>query len=333
MGVNFDAGEYRVYINSDYTDPYAEPQESSSNIYRFTSTHAPNPKTTWVPKTWRGMPSAKGGLYGDDIWFWGTDFFYSWNEYQGISPISYGTYKFNKELNRWQEYNWRAWSSAIIGKDIWHDKRGNFFCDLYYLTEDPDYPGRYRWNDVTPRWSGFSSGIDGRYVFYDNNNNCYYIPYVSASSSPSVYTLTQVWNPSASSHYWSSTQNFTRWNNNTYIYGLNVSDIWKDGKEIYCSNSSRNIQGKALWNSSRSRYEWQQVVWEGDLIPDGKYIWTDGYYIYHSDGLGNNYILDKSTNTWLPKTWNGYSNIDGQYIWSDRENVYYSKGSEQYVLT
>jgi hypothetical protein len=79
----------------------------------------------------------------------------------------------------------------------------------------------------------------------------------------------------------------------------------------------------------------KEKVWNGSTFyPEYGYnVWTDGENIYHDDGYGASYILNKSTNTWEEKVWDDdFKYFYGYYVWTDGENTYYSEYSNQYVF-
>ena len=71
--------------------------------------------------------------------------------------------------------------------------------------------------------------------------------------------------------------------------------------------------------------------WNGLTDFSGRYVWTDNYNVYYSNGE-EQYILNKETSTWEEKIWNGLTNFDGSGIWTDSENIYYSSNEDQYIL-
>lgn len=72
-------------------------------------------------------------------------------------------------------------------------------------------------------------------------------------------------------------------------------------------------------------------TWVGLTSFYGRYVWTDGYDIYYSNG-SEQYVLDIQSSTWVAKEWNGLTSFSGSSVWSDGNNVYYSSGANQYVL-
>lgn len=72
-------------------------------------------------------------------------------------------------------------------------------------------------------------------------------------------------------------------------------------------------------------------TWVGLTSFYGRYVWTDGYDIYYSDG-SEQYVLDIQSSTWVAKEWNGLTSFSGSNVWSDGNNVYYSSGTNQYIL-
>ena len=73
--------------------------------------------------------------------------------------------------------------------------------------------------------------------------------------------------------------------------------------------------------------------WNGLTDFSGRYVWTDNYNVYYSNGE-EQYILNKETSTWEEKVWLGLVEFDATNIWTDGESIYYSdrRPQEQYVL-
>ena len=77
---------------------------------------------------------------------------------------------------------------------------------------------------------------------------------------------------------------------------------------------------------------WSTKTWNGYTTIYGVGIWTDGNNIYYSNGSGEQYVLNKSTDTWESKTWVGVTSLFGTNIWSDGTDIYYSNSSTQKIL-
>ena len=114
---------------------------------------------------------------------------------------------------------------------------------------------------------------------------------------------------------------------------LDGTNLWSDGQHTYYSNGTTQYE----WDYGHNK--WKPKVWNGlaeKII--GKYIWTDGDYIYCNTSYTGRYVLDKYTNTWSQKTWyfDGVTSSNftsGNYIWTDGTDIYYSNGSnKQFVL-
>ena len=111
-------------------------------------------------------------------------------------------------------------------------------------------------------------------------------------------------------------------NNNKIWTSLTIADTTYDlalpGVKIPSNENELNLFDKKTWYNAP--YNFYAV-----------HIWTDDDDIYYSAGYGNQYKLNKSTDTWEARG-TGISNLDGWYVWKDNDNnIYYSNGkNEQY---
>lgn len=116
------------------------------------------------------------------------------------------------------------------------------------------------------------------------------------------------------------------------VSGLYGSFIWTDGTDIY---SSGHVLRNGIWEIK----EWEMFNKWGDVVPcsiSGGQIWTDGTDIYYSYN-GQQYVLDRDTDSWHKITWSGGKNIGGESttayfygdrVWTDGTNIYYCGGPD-----
>ena len=119
------------------------------------------------------------------------------------------------------------------------------------------------------------------------------------------------------------------WESKTWnISNINGQYVWYDNDNIYYSGN--NNQSKF----NKTTGSWVSQNWGGRLgnLWTATYLWFYNGNVYFSSNGGEQYILNRATDTWEEKTWYGIDRFDGFNVWTDGSNVYISDGSTQYVL-
>ena len=267
--------------------------DEPSNVSVEYDEPAPTPpvKTTWVETSWNK------GFNGEFVWHDGDTVYYS----------RYGAYNqqyvLNKSTHTWEDKTWYGLQPGY-GNKIWTDGENVYYSNgnggNYVLNRATD-----TWVEKT--WNGYRY-IDGAYVWTDGD----IIYYSNYSNQYVLDKATDTWVAKT----WTA--------RNTDFTGY---DIWKDGNNIYRTNS-------ATFRLNRATSAW---VDEGSLWMHGRgsSVWSDGATIYYSSQIGAEYyqyVLNRDTNSWDGKTWEGYTRITGNDIWTDGTNIYFSNVSTHYVL-
>lgn len=268
----------------------------------------------WVPKTWSGYDDALNALNGQNIWTDGIDIYLS---------NGYGSeqYKLIRQSNYWDKMVWNNQESEIYGQDIWTDGTNiyNSKTNTYILDVSTHTWSQKYWSN----WSTIS--LNGRYMWNDGTN--FYYSQCLNNSNYSHKVLDRTTNPET-------------WNNITWkdkssndVWYLNGRHIWHDydGNTFMTGNimSYGNVKkvllkGDTTWDNA--------TITGAPNYFEGYNVWTDGTYIYQSDG-SSHYVLDRTSGNWISKTWQGLTSFSGEYIWHDGDHIYYTVGSTSYELT
>ena len=200
-------------------------------------------------------------------------------------------YVLNKSNSTWSAKTWTGLTN-FSGHNIWTDG-----FSLYYSSGTTQYKLNKNSTWVAKTWSGLTNFngedvwelYDGSFIFYYSNGTTQY----------QLNRETGVWSVKT----WSGLTNF---------YGNNI--VGSPQQYFYYNGT----QGAYLSNNT-----WTAATLSVSMY--GKNMWTDGKYIYASEG--NNHYLPS---TGEAVSFSGLTNFYGRYIWTDGINIYYSSGSTQY---
>ncbi len=239
----------------------------------------------WKPKTWNGTTPTTGM----NVWTDGTD-------------IYYDRYVLNRSTSTWTKLAWTG-IGIFHGGYIWTDGE-NTYCSMDSEQYVLDKSTR-TWSDKT--WSGLTS-FDGHYIwtdgidiYYSNNQNQYVLDKSTSTWMTKTWTgLTSfnghnVWTDGTDIYYSYLGDNYVlnkktqSWQSKTWR-GLDRpgmflgNDGWTDGTDIYYSCSWAGTQPySANYVLDKSTSTWIAKSWDG-MAFSGSSIWTDGRYIYLSNG-------------------------------------------------
>lgn len=219
---------------------------------------------------------------------------------------------------------------------IWSDGE-----TIYYSYNEKQYIVDTKSMTLTEKiWFGLTSfsgdkiWSDGENIYYTDNFETYILD--KQTSTWSIHTFANdseatppnghyIWNFNGETYFQGSAK-FDKINNKWIKIdmglddALDPDDIWSDGENIYCNVMFKYYilnQGTMTWLETKINLP------DGLLVIQGRYVWTDGEYIYYSDLDNKQYVLNKETNNWETMSWDGIDNLMANFIWSDGTNIYY----------
>lgn len=234
------------------------------------------------------------------------------------------------------EFSYEGEALSFNRNFIWFD--GEI---IYYSYNEKQYIVDTKSMTLTEKtWFGLTSfsgdqiWSDGENIYYTDNFETYILDKQTSTWSIHTFANDSAITPTKGQYIWNFNgetyfQGMAKFDkiNNTWIKidmgiddGLDPHDIWSDGENIYCCSLFD------FYILDQETMTWSQtdiLSPDGFLPVSGRYVWTDGEYIYYSGINNEQYVLNKEARKWETMSWDGVNTLTGIGIWSDGTNIYY----------
>ena len=233
------------------------------------------------------------------------------------------------------EFSYEGEALSFNRNFIWFDGE-----TIYYSYNENQYIVDTKSMTLTEKtWFGLTSfsgdqiWSDGENIYYTDNFETYILDKQTSTWSIHTFANDSAITPTKGQYIWNFNgetyfQGIAKFDkiNNTWIKidmglgSIDPHDIWSDGENIYCCD----LFNFYILNQETMTWSQTDILSPDGFIPVyGRYVWTDGEYIYYSGINNEQYVLNKEARKWEEMSWDGVNTLTGIGIWSDGTNIYY----------